>query len=241
MLALNGSPKGANGNTQIMVDTFFEGAQAAGAETKTIYMKDLSVGFCRGCFSCWTVTPGRCIQKDDMDMVLAEMGQSDAVIWATPLYHYGMTAMLKAALERTLPLVDPHMVKEGDTYGHPVRNGDRLYPKTLLFSNCGFPEIHHFDGLISQFDCLFRGRDEGLAEVVLRPAGGLLSVPVPELQEQIRWYYDALKRAGEEFVSQGRISSEVCETLKKDFMPTDSFVSMVNSHWDRCLKGKKCP
>lgn len=241
ILALNGSPRGSSGNTQIMVESFFNGARKAGAETKTLYLKDLSVGFCKGCFSCWTVTPGKCIQRDDMDIILAEMGEADSVIWATPLYHYGMTAMLKAALERTLPMVDPHIVKDGDTYGHPVRDGGRPYPKTLLFSNCGFPEAHHFDGLVSQFDCLFRGRREGLAEMVLRPAGGILSVPVPELQGQIRWYYDALERAGEEFVSQGMISSEVREVLKKDLMPTDLFVSMANSYWDKCLEGKNCP
>nr|WP_321501683.1 flavodoxin family protein [uncultured Dethiosulfovibrio sp.] len=240
ILALNGSPRGSEGNTQVMVDRFFKGAEAAGAETKTIYVKDLSVGFCKGCFSCWTVTPGKCFQRDDMDMILEEMSKTDSVIWATPLYHYGMTAMLKAVMERTLPSVDPHIIKEGDTYGHPMR-GENPYPRTLLFSNCGFPEFHHFDGLISQFKCLFRGNEDALAEVILRPAGGLLKVPVPELQAQIGWYYEALERAGREFVSQGNISLEVHETLKKDLMPTELFVSMANEHWDRCLENSKRP
>ncbi len=240
ILALNGSPRGDKGNTQVMVDHFFKGAQAAGAETSTIYVKDLSIGFCQGCFSCWTETPGSCFQRDDMDRILEEISKADSVVWATPLYHFGMTAMLKAVMERTLPMVDPHIVKKGDTYEHPMR-GEGSYPRFLLFSNCGFPEFHHFDGLISQFECLFRGQEEALAEVILRPAGELFRVPVAEFQEQIRWYYEALELAGREFVSQGRISGKVHETLKKDLMPAELFVSMANDHWDRCLERSKRP
>ena len=50
ILCLNGSPRGRDGNTQKMVNAFFQGAESAGAESSTIYAKDLSVGFCKGCF-----------------------------------------------------------------------------------------------------------------------------------------------------------------------------------------------
>ncbi|MCF4152338.1 flavodoxin family protein [Dethiosulfovibrio sp. F2B] len=233
ILAINGSPRGEESNTQRMIDLFFEGAHAEGADTDTIYVRDLNVGFCRGCFACWTDTPGRCIQRDDMDMVLEAIKGSDAVIWGTPLYHYGMTAMLKTVLERTLPTVDPHIVKEGDSYCHPMRDERHFLTKTLLFSNCGFPEMHHFDGLISQFACLFRGHGDAPSETILRPCGGMLRLP--ELIPHIEWYYDALRNAGKEFVRDGRISEGTHETLRRDIVDVEVFVSRANAYWDECL------
>ncbi len=239
ILCLNGSPRGRDGNTQKMVNAFFQGAESAGAESSTIYAKDLSVGFCKGCFACWTVTPGRCVQRDDMDMVLEALSKADAVIWATPLYHYGMTAMLKAVMERTLPMADPHIIKKEGICCHPMREGRDFLGKTLLFSNCGFPEFHHFDGLLAQFKCLLKGRSEGPDEVILRPEGEMLRVA--EMSPHLVWYYDALRQAGREFVSKGKISAGVHESLKRDLVPVDLFISRANEHWDRCIERGTMP
>ena len=48
ILAINGSPRGAKGNTEQLLHSFLNGAQAAGAETETIYLKDKKINHCRG-------------------------------------------------------------------------------------------------------------------------------------------------------------------------------------------------
>ena len=40
VLAINGSPRGASGNTERILQPFLEGAQGAGAETEVIYLKN---------------------------------------------------------------------------------------------------------------------------------------------------------------------------------------------------------
>jgi NAD(P)H-dependent FMN reductase len=236
MLALNGSPRGAAGNTERMIQPFLEGARSAGAETEVVYVKDLKIGFCKGCFACWTATPGRCVQRDDMDGVLEKMKTADALLWATPLYHFGMTAMLKAVMERTLPLADPHMIKTGEVYTHPGRAGMN-FPEYLVFSNCGFPDSGHFDGLKAHFESIAKASTgRSTIPAVFRSGGELLRQE--ELQPRIRWYFDALRKAGREYVEHGGISAETMEMLHRDLVPQEMYISQANAHWDSVLKGK---
>jgi multimeric flavodoxin WrbA len=237
ILVLNGSPRGAAGNTERMVQPFLEGAGEAGAETEVLYVKDLKIGFCKGCFACWTTTPGRCVQRDDMDLVLEKMQTADTILWATPLYHFGMTAMLKTVMERTLPLADPHIVKSGDVYTHPGRSGKR-FPKYLVFSNCGFPDPGHFDGLRAHFESLSKASAEhGIIPEVFRSAGELLRQK--EIRPHIQWYFDALRRAGKEYVEEGSISAETMTILNRDLVPQEMYIEQANAHWDSLLKEKK--
>lgn len=39
ILAFNGSPRGKQGNTEVLIRLFLEGCRQAGAETETIYLK----------------------------------------------------------------------------------------------------------------------------------------------------------------------------------------------------------
>lgn len=56
---------------------------------------------------------------------------------------------MKAFMDRMLPLIEPHFVKEGDRYKHPSRY-KRKYD-TVLISNCGFPDMKPFDALRHNF------------------------------------------------------------------------------------------
>jgi putative NADPH-quinone reductase len=43
---------------------------------------------------------GPCVQHDDMDVLRRQILSSDMLVLATPLYYYGMTAQLKAVIDR---------------------------------------------------------------------------------------------------------------------------------------------
>ena len=67
ILAFNSSPRdNQTSKTELVLQKFLEGARRAGAETETLYLRNYQIKHCLGCFSCWTKTPGRCVQKDDM-------------------------------------------------------------------------------------------------------------------------------------------------------------------------------
>lgn len=229
ILAINGSPRGRASNTQRLVNAFFEGAAQAGAACETLFATELDIHDCVGCFSCWNKTPGVCVFKDDMPGVLEKMLDLDLLVWATPLYHFGMTARLKRIMERTLPLAKPWIVSDGEHYHHPIRYPGRMAPHFLI-SNCGFPERHHFGALVEEFRLLVGKRSEAFLGSILCASGELLKVP--ELASRTAWYLDAVRTAGREMAERRAISDETARTLERPLIDIQSFVVMANATWD---------
>ncbi|BCV21289.1 NAD(P)H-dependent oxidoreductase [Moorella sp. Hama-1] len=231
LLAINGSPRGRESNTERLLQPFLAGAREAGATTETIYVTDLKINDCRGCFTCWTSTPGRCVFRDDMLEVLAKIKAADILVLGTPLYHYGMTARLKRLLERTLPLADPHIIKNGDHYTHPGREGD-FNSGMVLIANCGFPDRRHFSALEEHMRQLTKDRPERLLASILCAGGEILRHGGPAFD----WYLAALHRAGKEIVEQGHLSTETAATLAQELVPVEMYLQMANAYWDSQIK-----
>ena len=185
MLAVNGSPRGSKGNTEVILQAFLNGAIEAGAEAETIYLKDKTILHCIGCFTCWIKTPGVCVHKDDMPEILERMRGADLMVYAMPLYVYTVPGLFKDFLDRLIPLAQPFIERRGDHFLHPPRYGQGLR-KSVLISNAGFPEGHHFDGLRKTFRLLTSGPDSDLIGEICCAGGPLLRVP--ELADGVRWY-----------------------------------------------------
>jgi len=97
ILAVVGSPRGG-GNTDVLVSKIAEGARAGGAEVETLHLGDLQVRECDGCHACWR---GRvCSKDDDMRQVYPKIAGCDAIVFGTPVYWYGPTALMKAFIDR---------------------------------------------------------------------------------------------------------------------------------------------
>ena len=107
VLGFVGSPR-KNGNTDILVDTFLDGASSAGAEVKKFFLTDHTINQCMGCYRKCILNPGfRCgTFRDDMDLLLEEMVSSDLILFASPFYCSSYTAIMAKFLERCLPLWD---------------------------------------------------------------------------------------------------------------------------------------
>jgi multimeric flavodoxin WrbA len=97
ILGVIGSPR-KKGNTHILVSTILDGARAEGSDIETIFLGDLDIRECDGCYSCWK---GRhCSKKDDMNVIYPKIMQSDTIIFGTPVYWYGPTALMKCFIDR---------------------------------------------------------------------------------------------------------------------------------------------
>lgn len=209
VLAVNGSPRGPKSNTDRLLGPMLEGAREAGADVEKLYLNDLDIRPCTGCFSCWVATPGRCVQQDDMPGMLEKMLASDVLVLGFPLYIFGVPAGVQALLERMLPLVDPHLVERGHTTGHPMRYPDRGL-RWVVLSNCGFPEQNHFDALMLKF------RHLGVEPIVMG-AGELLPAMErePRLKEPLEALRGALREAGQELARSGDISQPLLAKLNR--------------------------
>ena len=99
IVILNGSPRSEN--TSAMVEAFSEGARSKGHEVNVIHVGKMNIAGCLGCEYCHGEGEGKCIQKDDMEKVLPLYAECDMVVIASPIYYFGMTAQLYAAIQRT--------------------------------------------------------------------------------------------------------------------------------------------
>jgi multimeric flavodoxin WrbA/putative sterol carrier protein len=230
VLAINGSPRGASGNTERILQPFLEGARGAGAETEIIYLKDQEIKHCLGCFTCWTKTPGVCVHKDDMLALLEKVKEVDVLVFATPLYIFTVSGLMKDFLDRMLPLAQPFIVQRGDRFTHPPRytGGDPM--RYVLISNAGFPEQHHFSGLKETFRRFVDASNSELAGMICCSAGEMLRQEA--LQDQLAWYLEASQQAGRQVVEQGCISSETQAILDRSLVEDPAvYANMANAYW----------
>jgi multimeric flavodoxin WrbA len=76
LLLLRANPN-KSGFTQLCVEKFLKGVGETQAQIEDVDLTNLDLKPCRGCFKCWTVTPGKCIQTDDMQALLEKfLGKS---------------------------------------------------------------------------------------------------------------------------------------------------------------------
>jgi multimeric flavodoxin WrbA len=104
ILALSGSPR-KKGNTIDLLKEALKGAEKEGAEVDLVGVAGKELRGCDGCFVCFT--KGKCHIKDDMHLIHDKMVAADGIIFGTPVYLYGMTAQMKAVLDRTFGLHGP--------------------------------------------------------------------------------------------------------------------------------------
>ncbi|MDQ7822716.1 MAG: flavodoxin family protein [Candidatus Eremiobacteraeota bacterium] len=230
LLVVNGSPRGAHGNTELLVQRFIEGAKAAGAELMApIYLKDKNIRHCIGCFTCWTRTPGVCVHKDDMQELLLKLREAEGVVLATPLYYFNITGLMKDFMDRTLPLCQPFFEVHGDRCMHPLRYSNGL-ERLVVISNCGFPEQAHFSGLKEVFRTLVRSDQIQLNGMICCAGGEKLQSKDDD--DSIAWYLDAVKKAGTEVVKEGKISEETSALLERPlFEDSKAYALQTNEFW----------
>ena len=99
VLALNGSPRHA-GNSATLLQAFSEGASGAGHIVDLAHLDDHLTSFLRDCKTCRDAS-GNCTLADGFrTLFLDRFLPAEAVAFATPIYWYGMSGLLKTFLDR---------------------------------------------------------------------------------------------------------------------------------------------
>ena len=93
------------GNTARLAEAFAAGAREAGHEVRTISLADKRVDGCLGCNACRYGKP--CVQKDDFNSLRPDIEWADALVFASPLYFWTVSARMKAFVERFYCIAQP--------------------------------------------------------------------------------------------------------------------------------------
>ena len=146
VLGISGSPR-RSGNTEQLLNEVLRGAASKGAETKVLFLNTLTFKPCQECGGCDKT--GVCIHKDDMQMVYEELRLADRIVLASPLFFMGVTAQMKAMMDRCQALWvrkyilrTPPLVEKKDRRGLFISVGGRNVP-------------HLFDGALAVVDSWF--------------------------------------------------------------------------------------
>jgi multimeric flavodoxin WrbA len=109
ILLISGSPR--EGNTEHLLRRISEKLKN---ENEMIYLKDKSIGHCRGCLACHSVDD--CIIKDDMTEIRKKMSEAEAIIMATPNYFGNVTGLFKDFVDRLHPFYESEGLKDKRLY-----------------------------------------------------------------------------------------------------------------------------
>ena len=97
VLGIMGSPR-MQGNTDLMLDEALKGSASQGAEVEKILADKLQITACKEYYAC--LKDGNCVIKDDMDAVYEKLLAADAVIIASPIFFYTISAQLMPLISR---------------------------------------------------------------------------------------------------------------------------------------------
>lgn len=85
------------------VEAVLAGAREKGAETRTFHLREQNIEFCTNCRQCMQQPGeewGRCVQKDDLEKILAAVKAADALVLGAPVNCYNVTAIFRRWMER---------------------------------------------------------------------------------------------------------------------------------------------
>ncbi len=95
ILVLNGSPR--KGNTYTAIQAFTKGV----SQENTVEVVDtykLHIAPCKACGVCQC--QNGCIDKDDTNMIVDKIENADMIVFASPVYWWGITAQLKMVIDK---------------------------------------------------------------------------------------------------------------------------------------------
>jgi multimeric flavodoxin WrbA len=210
------------GNTHKMLTAFLEGMKEADAEVETIYAKRLKIRPCTGSFHCWYTKVGECIHSDDMDSLLPKLREADILVLATPVY-LPLPSGIQNFLNRLMPIIEPVLeFREGRT--HAKFHDNVKISKIVLISVGGWWEIGNFDKVVRIAEDVAKGVDVEFSGAILRPHASLMN----ENKEKGEAVLRATKSAGSQLVREGKISSDILETISQPLISEIEFRERYN-------------
>ncbi len=213
IMAINGSLDGNQGATFPMIESFLQGAREAGAErAEQIVLAGKNIHGCRGCFSCWIKTPGRCIRPDDLeDLVYPQTAGSDLVIYASSLNQHNISSLLLRYMERHVGSALPSIKEDPEHEAvHPLRSPERR-AKMMVMADCTEAGQSHFDVLRLLFQRRVSLAQTELVASIYRDQSSLLL----QSSSSTDRYQATLREAGREIVRDLQLSPQTQAELER--------------------------
>lgn len=234
ILAINGSHRGNKGFTSFCISKIFEGARNEGAECEEISLAEKVIHPCTGCQVCHSSQHYlRCIyeEKDDVQMIFDKMKAADIIIYATPVYIFAMSGLLKLFLDRLNSTSDSgkFSISKSGLFFHHVDPSICSKPFVTLVC-CDNLEDETTKNVVEYFKTFSRFMDARQAGMLVRKSGRLFSHrKTSDKDSQFPKTLDVCKAfvdAGMELAANGRISTSTQKRTNQNVLPIPPFVQL---------------
>jgi len=148
VIGVLGSPR-RHGNTEILLDSFLNGAAEAGAQTEKVMLSKLTYSSCRGCNACHKT--GNCILDDDIHPVFERMLTADCLAISSPIYTMGITTELKSFIDRAHYI----WVRHFKLKTHPLSPDKKILHRGYFLSTAGMDRDDVFSTAFPMMQALF--------------------------------------------------------------------------------------
>jgi multimeric flavodoxin WrbA len=239
IIAINGSHSGKRGYTHFLIEKLFKGSREEGAICEEITLAELNINLCKGCGVCNTEKHLlKCIyeEKDDIAMIFNKMVEADIIIYATPIYVFNMSGLMKMFLDRmnsTGNSNDFRLSRYG-LFFHYINKDIYSKPFVTLICHDSF-ENETSKNVVSYFRTFSKFVDAPQIGTIIRRSGKLAGYGKDKEKEKqfpkILESYKAIEFAGKELVTKGKISKKTQKTASMDIFPIPFFYILKNFKW----------
>jgi len=94
-----GSPR-KRGNSSTLAKQVSSGAKEAGATVELFNLHDMNIKPCSACDGCRKKRATGCVIRDDMQKLYSKMRAADAIVIASPIYWFTVSAQTKLFMDR---------------------------------------------------------------------------------------------------------------------------------------------
>ena len=211
ILAINSSLRGDRGFSKILIDKLFEGAVSEGAECEVLHLASLKINHCIDCQVCQR--PDHFLKcafhdKDDVTFIFQKMREADLIIFATPVYTFGISSLLKTLIERyycTGNVGQFHLTESGMFFHHTDTEISRKpFAAMIVYDNL---EDEMSRNIISYFKTYAKFMDSEMVGTLVRKSAGMFHSEKYGTNESlvIDRVFGAYIQAGKELAAMKRI------------------------------------
>ena len=105
-LVVEASPR-RDGNSITLARSLIKGLRDAGkTEIRELFLNEMDIHHCNGCWSCLTLGEPGCVIDDDMTGVYPLLAEADLLVFATPIYWWTICGQMKTFMDRLEGLLD---------------------------------------------------------------------------------------------------------------------------------------
>lgn len=235
IVAINGSHRGSKGYTQFLIDKLFEGAESAGADCETIVLAKKKINLCLGCRVCQKSNHYlKCVydEKDDIQEIFAKMREADILIFATPIYIFNLSGLMKIFLDRISSTSDSGIkaISDSGLFFHHIDKELISKPIVLLTTQDNF-ETETSASVVSYFKTFSNFLDAKLVGIINIKSGGMAGYgkdnEKTKQYPKIQRVYSALEQSGIELARLGKISKKTQKSANQNIINMPKMIELL--------------